>query len=155
MARGKLRRRFTRGRRFPVRAVVFLVLGLSLWVAQELASRRASEPGSGAATVAEAYGEGRSGDVVEVAGRVDRLLTDDLEGSRHQRFILRLVTGQTVLVSHNIDLAERVPLEVGDGVEVRGQYEWNDRGGVLHWTHHDPRGRRPGGWIRHRGVTFH
>jgi hypothetical protein len=37
----------------------------------------------------------------------------------------------------------------GDEVSFRGQFEWNDRGGVVHWTHHDPRGVRPGGWLRH------
>ena len=109
---------------------------------------------SGATAVLEAFEDGRSGVVVEVQGRVTRVLADDIEGSRHQRFILRLDGGHTLLVSHNIDLAPRVPLEVDDPVHVRGQYEWNAQGGVLHWTHHDPAGRRPGGWIRHRGRTW-
>lgn len=96
----------------------------------------------------------RSDEVVEVAGRVDRQLSDDTEGSPHQRFILRLATGRTLLVAHNIDLADRVPLETGDAVRVRGEYEWNAEGGVLHWTHHDPRGRRPGGWIEWNGTRY-
>jgi hypothetical protein len=45
-------------------------------------------------------------------------------------------------------------LERGDEVRFRGQYEWNERGGVIHWTHHDPDGRRPGGWLRHDGATY-
>ena len=58
-------------------------------------------------------------------------------------------------ISHNIDLAPRIPdLERGDEVIFRGQYEWNQRGGVLHWTHHDPAGRRSGGWLRHGGETY-
>ncbi len=57
-------------------------------------------------------------------------------------------------MSHNIDLAPRVPIAVGDTVEFRGQYEWNERGGVIHWTHHDPDGRRPGGWLRHRSRVY-
>lgn len=91
---------------------------------------------------------------VEVEGEIVRLLSDDLEGSRHQRFILRLDSGHTLLISHNIDLAPRVPAELGERVVVSGDYAWNDRGGVVHWTHHDPRGRRSGGWIRHRGQLY-
>jgi len=104
--------------------------------------------------VEQLYEEQRSKVVVEIAGTVDRTLADDLEGSRHQRFILRLASGHTVLVSHNIDLAEKIPLSRGDTVQLRGQYEWNDRGGVVHWTHHDPGGRRPGGWIDHAGRRY-
>ncbi len=96
-----------------------------------------------------------SGAMVEFAGEVSRMLADDLQGSRHQRFIVRLESGHTVLVSHNIDLAPRVEsMAVGDRLVVRGQYEWNDRGGVVHWTHHDPEGRRLGGWLRHEGRTY-
>ena len=37
-------------------------------------------------------------------------------------------------------------------VALRGQHEWNEKGGVLRWTHHDPEGRHPGGWIESGGV---
>ncbi|MEW8027188.1 MAG: DUF3465 domain-containing protein [Candidatus Thiodiazotropha sp.] len=88
-------------------------------------------------------------------GEVIRLLPDDLDGSRHQRFIIRLDSGQTVLIAHNIDLAPRVDaLNAGDSIEFSGIYEWNDRGGVVHWTHHDPQGRRRGGWIEHLGKRY-
>jgi Protein of unknown function (DUF3465) len=97
----------------------------------------------------------RPGEMVEVTGRVSRILSDDREGSRHQRFVLTLDDGATLLVAHNIDLAPRVPLEVGDRARVRGRYEWNERGGVVHWTHHDPSGsRRAAGWIEHRGKVY-
>jgi hypothetical protein len=39
-------------------------------------------------------------------------------------------------------------------VTVRGEYEWSDRGGTMHWTHHDPKRWREGGWIEHRGVHY-
>jgi len=76
------------------------------------------------------------------------------DGSRHQRLLLALESGGTVLVSHNIDLAPRVPAEEGDFITVRGQYEFNDKGGVIHWTHHDPKDWREGGWIEHDGERY-
>lgn len=79
-----------------------------------------------------------------------RLLPDDRQGSPHQRFLLRVAGGTTVLVAHNLDLAPRVALAPGDSVELRGEYEWNAKGGVIHWTHPDPDGRHEEGWIRRR-----
>ena len=96
-----------------------------------------------------------SGEMVESSGRVIATLPDDTRGSRHQRFLVELAGGHTLLVSHNIDLAERIDaLRKGDRIAFRGQYEWNEKGGVVHWTHHDPDGRRRGGWLQHQGATY-
>lgn len=92
---------------------------------------------------------------VKGQGRVMRVLADDLKGSRHQRFILELDSGQRLLVAHNIDLAPRIPnLQQGDAVQFFGEYEWNEKGGVIHWTHKDPRGNHVAGWLKHNGLTF-
>ena len=88
-------------------------------------------------------------------GRVRRVLPDDTHGDRHQRFILQVESGQTVLITHNIDLAPRIPaLEEGDRIEFRGIYEWTPQGGVVHWTHHDPHGTHPAGWLKHNGELY-
>jgi hypothetical protein len=94
--------------------------------------------------------DARAQDVpVEGRGVVVKLLPDDREGSPHQRILLRVDGGGTVLVAHNLDLAPRVaPLAAGDGVEFAGEYVWNEKGGVVHWTHPDPRGSHRAGWIR-------
>lgn len=112
-------------------------------------------PLEGGGELVRLYREQRSGEMVEGGGIVERVLRDDDDGSRHQRFILKVGSGQTLLVSHNIDLASRLAdLKAGDRVVFRGQYEWNDQGGVLHWTHHDPSGLRQGGWLQHEGATY-
>ncbi len=104
--------------------------------------------------VHQAYADHRFGQWLETSGRVSRVLRDDNEGSRHQKFILELGGGHTVMVAHNIDLAERIPVRRGQALTVRGKYEWNDRGGVIHWTHHDPDGRIQGGWIMLDNVSY-
>jgi hypothetical protein len=92
---------------------------------------------------------------VEGKGIVTRILADDLAGSRHQRFIIRLATGQTVLIAHNIDIALPVAgLQKGDSVRFYGEYVWNEKGGMIHWTHHDPEGRHVAGWLKHNGRTY-
>ncbi len=103
----------------------------------------------------ERYGRADSDRQVVGQGVVARVLPDDNEGSRHQRFILRLASGQTVLIAHNIDLAPRIGnLRQGDTVRFNGEYEWNDRGGVIHWTHRDPQNRHEHGWLEHSGRRY-
>jgi hypothetical protein len=88
-------------------------------------------------------------------GTVIKILSDDNKDSRHQRFILRLESGQTVLVAHNIDLAQRIDgLTVGSTVDFKGIYVSNDKGGVIHWTHRDPQGHHEGGWLKWNGMIY-
>ena len=111
----------------------------------------AARPVSGEG-IAAAYSAHRSNVQVTGAGVVLRLLADDNDGSRHQRFILRLADGQTVLVAHNIDLAPRLKaIARDDTLRFSGEYEWNENGGVIHWTHRDPAGRHTAGWLEHDG----
>lgn len=102
-----------------------------------------------------AFNTRRSNLQIRGKAEVYRVLPDDNKGSRHQRFLLRTSTGQSILVAHNIDLAPRIPgIKPGDTVEFYGVYEYNDKGGVIHWTHHDPGGRHEGGWLHHNGYTY-
>ena len=105
--------------------------------------------------LARAYAEEESHLQIEGTGTVIKLLDDDNEGSRHQRFIIRLESGQTILVAHNIDLALRIDsLKVGDEVGFLGEYDWSPKGGTVHWTHHDPQGRHVAGWLKHEGRFY-
>ncbi len=89
------------------------------------------------------------------SGKVIKILPNDTQGSRHQKFILKLNSGQTILIAHNIDIAPRISaLNVGDHINFYGKYEWNPKGGVVHWTHHDPSDRHEGGWLNHGGKIY-
>ncbi|BDD87478.1 DUF3465 domain-containing protein [Desulfofustis limnaeus] len=145
----------------PRRSKILFVLVLALVILQYGYQRfrywegLPKEPASWAEQLEQAYETKRSSLQIAGRGEVMKLLTDDLQGSRHQRFILQIPTGLTLLVSHNIDLAPRLDsLQVGDTIEFFGVYEYNDKGGVIHWTHHDPQGRHPDGWLKHRGRTY-
>ena len=91
---------------------------------------------------------------VEDTGIVVRLLGDEHDETRHQRLVVQLRGGQTLLIAHNLDLATRVPAGIGDRLAFRGVYEWNERGGLVHWTHRDPVGHTDGGWVRHRRRVY-
>jgi len=115
-------------------------------------SREAPTAATGAPATTTVLVDGRQ---AKGSGTVVRVLSDDNDGSRHQRFILRLAGGRTLLIAHNIDLALRIPgIREGDTVEFYGEFRSNPQGGVIHWTHHDPQGRHPGGWLRHKGRTY-
>lgn len=91
---------------------------------------------------------------IAASGVVVRLIPDARDDrARHQRFVVRVRGGQTVLVAHNTELAGRVPLSLGDRVRLRGLYEWNDLGGLVHWTHRDPMGG-DGGFLEHRRKRY-
>lgn len=97
----------------------------------------------------------RDGVWVEGELEVVRLLADDEKGSRHQRFLARPAGGDTLLVAHNIDLAPRAPVAVGGRLRARGRFEWDGRGGgILHWTHRDPDGDIPGGYLEVAGERY-
>jgi hypothetical protein len=106
--------------------------------------------------LARAFQLGLSEFPVKCDGVVTRKLSDDTFGIRHQRFILKLDNGQTLLIAHNIDLAPRVKfLRIGDRIRIHGEYIWNSQGGMIHWTHRDPDGDGLNGWIKYRGKLYH
>ncbi|MEM7625967.1 MAG: DUF3465 domain-containing protein [Planctomycetota bacterium] len=105
--------------------------------------------------IAELFRKRQSDVILTDTGTVVHLLPDDNEGSRHQRFLVEIDhCDVTIKIAHNIDLAPRVPVSEGDHIEFKGEYEWNELGGALHWTHHDPKKWREGGWIEHDGHRY-
>lgn len=92
--------------------------------------------------------------IVEAEGEIVHILPLDNEGSRHQNFLLELANSVTLKISHNIDLAPQLPIQKGDRLRFHGEYEWNEKGGVVHWTHRDPQGRHEHGWLEHKGQRY-
>lgn len=107
------------------------------------------------AAIVQAYERKQSDIFVEGHGTVKKLLPDDNKGSRHQKFLVTISDKQTLLFAHNIDLAPRIDdIAVGDVVSFKGEYVYNPKGGVMHWTHHDPKGNIQGGWLKHNGKLY-
>lgn len=150
-------------RQFPITfAVSVLLVGMfivaSFYLGPSFVGKSHSDISASPPTdqsIASAFQNHESGVQVVGEGLVERVLSDDNDGSRHQRFILRLASGQTLLVAHNIDLAPRLDsLATGDIVKFNGVYEWNTKGGVIHWTHRDPAGQHAEGWLQHNGMIY-
>lgn len=106
-------------------------------------------------SIEEAFKNKQSDLQVNGVGVVIKVLKDDTKGHKHQRFLLRLASNHTLLIAHNIDLAPRInTLKKGDRVEFYGEYEYNKKGGVVHWTHHDPNRRHEDGWLKHQDKIY-
>lgn len=90
-------------------------------------------------------------------GTVIKVLKDDNEGSRHQKFLVKIdnYPNITVLIAHNIDLAPRIEgIQANNPIRFYGEYIYNDKGGVVHWTHRDPASRHQDGWLEYKGEQY-
>ena len=139
--------------------IIFLLLFLSLYTLYDRGDWFFKQAGQDRITsidqLQHAYDNKVSNLQVEGSGVVKAILKDDTKGSKHQRIIVNLATGQTILLVHNIDLAPRVEnLNKGDEIAFFGEYEWNEKGGIIHWTHHDPQNKHVAGWVKHNGRTY-
>lgn len=141
----------------PQRAIVLLLITLLVFIADYYKKNNSpSLPSSANSTAIEqAYNNRQQSIQVMGTGDVVKILPDDLQGAKHQKFILKISKDLTILIAHNIDLAPRInSLKKGDEVTFNGEYEYNNKGGVVHWTHHDPRKKHPEGWLKHEGKTY-
>lgn len=139
------------------RAILLIIIALLFVVGDNYQKRHSTAPTSttGNTSVEQAYLKKQESVQVSGSGTVIKLLPDDLKGSRHQKFILKISQDLTILIAHNIDLAPKIEtLKKGDQISFSGEYEYNNRGGVVHWTHHDPGKRHQDGWLKHNGRTY-
>jgi hypothetical protein len=73
----------------------------------------------------------------------------------HEAFDVRADDGHRLEVVDNVSLAPRVPVDPGDRVTIQGVLVPDaHRGPLVHWTHHDPAGHHPDGFIVLRGQVY-
>lgn len=106
------------------------------------------------AAIVDAYVTKKSDIQVSGSGVVTKLLPDDNKGSPHQRFLVKINAEQTLLFAHNLDLSSHIPLQVGDEISFSGEYVYNTKGGIVHWTHRDPKSQHMAGWVLARGKKY-
>lgn len=124
-------------------------------ISAETSSQRIQLPGLDNTQLLAAYKNRVAKAQIKGSGLIVKVLKDDLEGSRHQRLIVKVNENQTLLIAHNIDLAPRIPNpKIGSVVAFYGEYIWNKKGGVLHWTHKDPRKKHEDGWLQYNGRIY-
>ncbi len=136
--------------------LIALALILALFGCEQSNANKENQPDVVSASLAtdtsntlieQAFSQKQSNIQVSGSGFVVKLLADDNKGARHQKFLVKINAEQTLLFAHNIDLAPRVPLQAGDKISFRGEYVYNPKGGIIHWTHHAPKADHEAGWV--------
>jgi hypothetical protein len=112
--------------------------------------------------IGDLYRQQRGDVVVTASGTIVKILPDDDDTSdgseKHQKFLVELPASAgddaiTIRICHNLKFG-RVPVAEGDTIRFKGEYEYTELGGTLHWTHHDPRGTHEDGYIEHNGTRY-
>jgi hypothetical protein len=84
-----------------------------------------------------------------------RFFTSRHSHREHEQFDARAGDGSTFRVVDNVTVAPRVPVHPGDYVTVQGELIHPGSGPpMVHWTHHDPRGRHAGGFVELNGHVY-
>ncbi len=134
-------------------------VAFSLLIGCAIAACSTTQPPNDRA-VCDAYSAQRSRLEVVADGTVTRILGPSTPlragSSPHEGFLLRLASGCSLVVrvEANTDFTGPIPLSQGQRIAVKGEYEYYPRGGVVHWTHRDPRGRHEGGYIEAGGQVY-
>jgi hypothetical protein len=133
--------------------------GSAVALCATLAGCAGGHGGAANADVYDAWRAHRSYVQVTASGSVARVLGTRLgPAGEHEGFLLHLSgaegRGLTVRVEDNTDLTGPIPLQAGEDAIVSGEYIYDPRGGIIHYTHRDPRGRHPSGYVRVNGRLY-
>ena len=114
-------------------------------------------PGPDDVALCQAIASRASGAEVIADGTVAQLLgTATGPSGAHEGFILRLRSGcaATLRVETNVAFTGPIPLHPGERVVVKGEYDHDPDGDVIHFTHSELHGRHPGGYVEAGGVYY-
>ena len=117
----------------------------------------ACTPGPDDAALCRAIAARASGAEVIADGSVAGLLRTAVgESGPHEGFLLRLRSGcrATLRIETNIAFTGPIPLRVGEQIVVKGEYDHDPDGDVIHFTHRELRGRHPGGYVEIDGTYY-
>jgi hypothetical protein len=141
-------------RRSPALRYRTLALAIAL-LAGAACSGQTEQPNN--AQVCSLYASGSSGVEVIAQGTVLGVLgTNEGPSGEHEGFLLGLKQDCDLMlrVETNVDITGPVPVQDGQVVTVKGQFEDDAEGGVIHWTHHDPSGRHVAGYVEIAGKLY-
>ena len=82
--------------------------------------------------IVHAWSNRNSNLVVEIEGRVVRLLPEQEFYGRQQQFLIKLENGHQLKVSHDLEFSSGVPVKVSSQVRLKGEYDWSEGGGIIH-----------------------
>jgi len=142
-----------------LRAAGTAVLAVAALGVLTACSRAADAPDT-SSSLLRLYEHHASNEEVEASGTVRKVLGTRLTRSgNHEGFIVEVpvpLTSQSlrVKIEDNVDISGSIPLAAGDHVHFRGEYVYDSRGGIVHWTHHDPRMRHEPGFIEVNGKRY-
>ena len=157
------------GRLKPLWALLFFALSLALLnrlnqyqVSQDPrhqlpfpTATNASEAKAPNTAFIRAYQERVSGLQLSVSGKITHVFPSPETGDQHQKFIVQLDAGQSVMVIHNRALGSAIDgLLEGETIEVFGEYQWDQGGGIIRRTHQDPASHRQAGWVKYKGRIY-
>lgn len=114
-------------------------------------------PGPNDAALCRAFAQHASGVEVTVGGTVTGLLgTRTGPSGPHEGFFLYVDGGcdANVRVETNVAFTGPIPLHAGERVVVKGEYEYDGLGGVVHFTHREREGHHPGGFVEVGGTYY-
>lgn len=85
---------------------------------------------------------------------VTKIYPDDNQGLPHQSWEAQLSDKSFIKVVYNTNMGEYIPVQVGMTFSVGGQFIWTKDGGLIHWLHHDPKQKRPDGWVFIENILY-
>ncbi|KPU82850.1 hypothetical protein JI57_03275 [Psychromonas sp. PRT-SC03] len=92
---------------------------------------------------------------VSAQGRVINSLPLQSKPYLAQLFLVRLISGQKIIIKHNIETGRALPaVEDGSLLFFKGLYKWNHKGGMIVFTTKKNNQNKLSGWLKYNEITY-